>query len=330
MKEQVINNVVVKSCDFLTVEQQRRLNDVLFMELYNYELVKKKEEETLPIAIDDYNYELLKKFLVAKMVCGLSERSIELYKLRLEHFILNINKRVNQATTDDIRYYIQMYKVTRNVSNTTLDSIRRIIRSFYSWLVDEEIITKNPMNKIQKIKLDTIKEDKYSKTDIELLRDGCKNKRDRAILEFLYCTGCRVSEMVSINRRQINVYTKELEIIGKGNKQRTIYLTDLCLYYLKEYLDTRDDDNEALFVSLRKKYKRLSKGGIEAMLRNLGNQVGVNNCHPHRFRRTLCCNFIDYGVDITTVQDILGHSSINTTMIYYNSNKNKAKMAYMN
>lgn len=326
----LIDDVVYGCGDFLTGDNISMLKNVLYSELNKYEIHRKSSDicNEMVISIDNYNRNYINKFLFDKKSECLSDKSLKRYSFRLNDFCDNINKKVDDLTSDDIRMYLLSIKQIRNISNTTLQNIRLVLCTFYSWMFTSEYITKNPMKKIPPIKKDTMKEDPFTKSELELMRINCDNDRDRAIIEFLLSTGCRVSEACSVNRDQIDYYKKELEVIGKGNKQRTVYLTDNSLVYIKKYLDSRKDDNEALFVSINRNSSRLKIGTIEDILTKIGNKANIPNVHPHRFRHTLCNELLDKGVDVVTVREILGHSSLDTTMIYYKANKNKARMAY--
>lgn len=329
-KNQVVNQIITRSTGIMNSEQQRRLSDIISIVLYDYDITLKEEIKDLPCTIDDFNEQMLNKFIICKSLDSLSINSLKLYRNILRRFINSIDKKVVDIKTDDIRYYLLMQKTRGGLSNTSLNNVKSILSSFFTWLENEEYIVRNPVSKISRIKNDTIKEEPFTDSEIETLRIGCTNIRDRTILEFLLSTGCRVAELCSVNRNDIDFITKELKVIGKGNKERTVYLSDKCIVYLKLYLKSRHDNNKALFVSKDYRAKRLSISGIENILKDLGNNTNVVNVHPHRFRRTLCCNLITRGMHIEDVKVILGHSSIDTTMIYYNSNQNNIRNEFQN
>lgn len=329
-KTDIINQILVKCMDNLSSEQIGNLKQTLEIELYGYELIPLNEEETLPMNVNDYNMELFKKYLIAKTLQNLSEKSLQLYSLRIKDFLININCRIDEVDAEMIRYYLIIKKQNSGCTNTTLENVRLCLSSFFCWLHNEEYISKNPMLKISSIKKDTIKEKPFSIQQKEQLRIACKTPCERALIEFMLSTGCRVSEIVSVNRNQIDFCSKQLTVIGKGNKPRVVYLKDKALVYLNIYLNSRTDTNIALFVSDRNPHNRLEKDAIEAKIRTLGERADVPNTHPHRFRRTLCCDLINRGMPIQDVSAILGHSKLDTTMIYFNnsdeniSNKFKA------
>ena len=328
-KNQVMNELTMSCADILTDEQHQKLQDIIIKVLHGYDITIKDAEKELPIAIDEFNEELLKRFLISKTIRGLSKNTLVQYKLRIRNLLYTINKRLDDVSADDIRYYLVNYKYSNQISNSTMESMRLYFSSFFGWLYKEELIRTNPMSKIESIKYEYHKESPFSASDIEALIDNCNNIRDRAIMEFLLSTGCRVSEMCSLNINDIDYYNKQIEIVGKGNKQRTVYLSDKALYYLKKYIESRDDDDDIpLFISNRK--RRMRKDTVEAIFRRLGKKAGVPNCHPHRFRRTFCCTLIDRGMPIQDVKELMGHSKIDTTLIYYNNTSKKIKSEYDN
>lgn len=323
-KDTIKHELLARMSNNLSSIQLYELENELTKLLFDYDISEKKNQM---IVYENSNYSLLQKFLVSKSIEGMSKKSLEGYELSVRMYIESISKPIGEVETDDVRLYLSNYKTTRNVSNTTLDNMRRKLNSFFQWLTDEDYITKNPMRRIVKIKNDTFEEKAFSNTDEEKMRIVCTNARDRALIEFLDCTGCRVSEVASIDIADLDFHNLNFNVVGKGNKMRVAYFTDKCAFYLKMYLDSRTDNNPALFISLRGN-KRMTKESIEDTVRKIGKRASVSNCHPHRFRRTLCCNLIDKGVDIQIVQHILGHSSIRTTMIYYNENQKLVESAY--
>lgn len=309
----VINNATLSLQPMLTDEQLQVLRDALFLELNNYEI---QERTTALTLVDNTPDLILKKFLATKSIEGKAESTLKRYRDICYHMIHTINKPITEVETYDLRYYLALYKDQRKVSNRTLDGMRRCIKSFFSWLTAEDIIPKNPALALAQIKYDKTVKKPYSDSDMERLKRSCQHVRDRALVEFLYSSGCRVSEIVNLDRTDINFLSSDAIVFGKGGKERIVYITEVAMLYLKEYLETRTDNNPCLFASLRTPYKRLSKNGIEARLRELGKIAGVENVHPHRYRRTLATNLLDRGANIQDVASILGHEDIKTTQIY--------------
>ena len=256
-----------------------------------------------------------------------SERTLESYEFRLKKFVISINKPLKNVTTDDIRKYFQTYKEnSKGIINSSLDTMRLYLSSFFNWMCNESIIYTNPMTRIPRFKSDKVIRKPFTEEEVELLRMSTKSERDLAILEVLYSTGVRVHELESLNKNNINLNTKECVVFGKGSKERIVYLNAKACVHLEKYLKSRTDDNEALFVSKRKPYKRLKKEAYEAMIRDFGRRSGVKNCHPHRFRRTMATNALNRGMPIQEVRDLMGHTKIDTTMIYADLSRANIKL----
>ena len=239
-----------------------------------------------------------------------------------------MNQSVRRITTEEIRTYLSDYQKINRCSNVTIDNIRRNISSFFSWLEEEDYILKSPMKRIHKIKTDKVVKETLSDETLECLRDNCDNIRDLAIIDLLASTGMRVGELVKININDIDFENRECVVFGKGNKERPVYFDARTKIHLKNYINSRSDDNPALFVSLDKPYNRLQISGVEIRLRNLGKRLGINKVHPHKFRRTVATKAIDKGMPIEQVQNLLGHSQIDTTMHYAMVNQNNVKESH--
>ncbi|WP_434736669.1 site-specific tyrosine recombinase/integron integrase [Clostridium butyricum] len=267
-------------------------------------------------------------FICAKRVEGCSERSLKYYSTTIKKMIDNIDKSVKLIETEDIRTYLAEYFKDRNCSKVSLDNIRRIISSFFSWLEEESYIIKNPVRRIHKIKTTKIIKETYTDENIEILRDNCMSKRDLAIIDLLNSTGMRVGELVRLSIGDVNFNERECIVLGKGDKQRKVYFDARTKIHLQDYLKSRVDDNQALFVSLLKQYNRLHISGVEIRMRQLGRKLNIKKVHPHKFRRTLATRAIDKGMPIEQVQQLLGHQKIDTTMHYAMVNQNNVKIAH--
>ena len=213
-------------------------------------------------------------------------------------------------------------------SKVTIDNIRRILSSFFSWLEDEDYILKSPVRRIHKVKTGTNIKETYSDEALELMRDNCKELRDLAMIDMLASTGMRVGEMVLLNREDIDFNERECVVFGKGDKERIVYFDARTKIHLQNYLNSRKDDNPALFVSLQFPYNRMNIGGIEVRLRQLGKRLGLNKVHPHKFRRTLATMAIDKGMPIEQLQQLLGHKRIDTTLQYAMVKQSNVKIAH--
>lgn len=270
----------------------------------------------------------LRLFLTAKEVEGCSSRTIAYYESTIRHMTKAVKKPYTQIESDDLREYLSAYEAERNAGKVTIDNIRRILSSFFSWLEDEDYIVKSPVRRIHRVKTATVAKEVLSDEDLETLRDGCSTMRDLALVDMLAATGMRIGELVGLNIADINLQERECIVTGKGNKQRPVYFDARAKLHLQAYLDSRTDCSPALFVSLDANASRLSIGAIEARLRNLGKSCGIGRVHPHKFRRTLATHAIDKGMPIEQVQKLLGHARIDTTMHYAMVNQNNVKASH--
>ena len=311
MKEQIINDVIQAMLHHLNNQQLECLKKALEEALDGKQIQKGDVKENV-----EQNKDYVNKFISAKRIEGCSEKSLFYYENTINAMLSSINKNIKHIATDDLRLYLTEYQKKNEISKVTLDNIRRILSSFFSWLEDEDYILKSPARRIHKVKATLCIKNTYSDEEIELMRDVCQNERDLAIIDMLASTGMRVGEMVNLKRSDIDFQERECVVLGKGDKQRTVYFDARTKIHLQKYLDTRNDDNDALFVSLRDKSKTLGIGGIENLIRNLGKDAGINKAHPHKFRRTLATGAIDKGMPIEQVQQLLGHKRIDTTLMY--------------
>ena len=271
-------------------------------------------------------HQILKDFLLAKKLEGCSNNTIKLYYDILIHFLMTINKHPSNITTQDIREYLIVYQDTHRITNGSLDNMRRIFSSFFNWMEEEDYVQKNPVRKVHRIKSEKVIKKAFTDEEIELLRDHCQTIRELAIIDFLYSSGVRVSELISLNIDDLNFEEREGIVFGKGGKERIIYFDARSKIHLKKYISERIDDNPALFVTARYPFRRLQKSGVEILLREIGERAGVENVHPHRFRRTLATNMIEKGIPIEQVQKVLGHTKIDTTLLYANVNQSTVKL----
>lgn len=312
--EAVINTVLAEMQAILEPHQLKRLADTL--------------RQTLGLRQPESSRDLLALFLTAKGVEGCSPKTIEYYEATLRHMDKSLAKPYTQIESDDLRRYLSDYETERGSSKVTIDNIRRIMSSFFSWLEDEDYIVKSPVRRIHRVKTAQITKETLSDEELETLRDACESKRDLAVVDLLASTGMRIGELIRLNVADVNLQERECIVTGKGNKQRPVYFDVRAKLHLAEYLETRADNNSALFVSLDSKARRITVGGMELRLRNLGKKVGVSRVHPHKFRRTLATHAIDKGMPIEQVQKLLGHAKIDTTMHYAMVNQNNVKASH--
>ena len=319
----IIQNVINHLVDRVDNVTINIVQDILTIELNNYEM---QERCTDLIIHDNSNEGILKKFVATKRVEGTAESTLKRYMEQNIALISFIGKPLKEITTYDIRFYLSVKRERDNLSNRTLDGMRRCYNSFFKWASNEGYIDKNPCASISQIKYKKSVKKPYTAIELEKLRKACDNVRDIALVEFLYSTGCRVTEVSNLNTSDIDFDTMQCTVLGKGNKERIVYLTEVAAMYLHEYLSTRKYLSDALFVG--KGGKRLSKNGIEVLLNRLGKKANVENVHPHRYRRTLATNLLDHGMNIQDVATILGHADLKTTQIYCYISQKNVRSAY--
>lgn len=288
----------------------------------------KKHLQADEIEQDDGRQRYLPLFISAKRVEGCSEKSLRYYESTIRNMLEAVDKSECQITTEDLRKYLDDYQKRGSVSKVTLDNVRRILSSFFSWLEDEDYIVKSPVRRIHKVKTGKTVKETYSDESLELMRDQCDNNRDLAMIDLLSSTGIRVGELVKLNRSDIDFENRECVVFGKGNKERKVYFDARTKIHLQRYINEREDNNEALFVSLLKPFSRLEISGVEIRLRKIGRELNLNKVHPHKFRRTLATMAIDKGMPIEQVQQLLGHQSIDTTLQYAMVNQNNVKESH--
>ena len=325
MKETIIQAVLDGMRAVLTENQLELLTDVTRKALSKCEITPKLAEKEQR---NKENAELLGAFISSKKVEGCSDKTIHYYRSSIEKLIATVKKNVCDIATNDIRCYLADQQEQRGLSKVTIDNLRRIYSSFFSWLEDEDYITKSPVRRIHKVRTDALVKEVLTDENIEVLRDSCQEMRDIAMIDLLLSTGMRVGELVKINREDIDFQERQCVVFGKGNKEREVYFNARTKIHLKKYLEQRTDTNPALFVSLHAPHTRLTISGVEVRLRQLGKKVNLNKVHPHKFRRTLATMAIDKGMPIEQVQKMLGHVKIDTTLHYAMVNQTNVKIAH--
>lgn len=322
MKQNLIKNIILEMLPFLNNSQNERLKEVLQHSFSKYDITEKQNQNTK----SEQNY--IELFLSAKHIEGCSEKSLKYYRATIEAMLYKIKKDVNHIVTDDIRKYLMEYQENKKLSKITIDNIRRILSSFFSWLEDEDYIIKSPVRRIHRVKTGTNIKETYSDEALEIMRDNCTELRDLAIIDILASTGMRVGELVLLNRNDIDFNERECIVFGKGSKERIVYFDARTKIHLQNYLNSRTDENPALFVSLKSPNKRLKIGGVEVRLREFGKKIGLKRVHPHKFRRTLATIAIDKGMPIEQLQKLLGHRKIDTTLQYAMVKQSNVKIAH--
>lgn len=322
MKEQLITEIQQQMLPYLNNKQLQMLRKAMEHCLHGMEIISTNHWQA------HEQLDTVSAFIAAKRIEGCSEKTLAYYRKTVDSMVTGIGKAPTQITTDDLRRYLTEYQVQRKSSRVTIDNIRRILSTFFSWLEDEDYIIKSPIRRIHKVKTAKILKDTYTDEALELMRDNCGNFRDLAIIDLLASSGMRVGEMVALNRDDINFNERECVVFGKGSKERLVYFDARTKIHLQNYLDSRTDNNPALFVTLRAPHNRLMIGGVESRLRELGRQLNLPKVHPHKFRRTLATSAIDKGMPIEQVQQLLGHQKIDTTMHYAMVKQQNVKLAH--
>ena len=322
MKQKIMEGIVQQMLPYLNNVQLQKLQEVLEYSFYNYEISSKVEET------EDDSQKLIDAFVYAKRIEGCSEKTLKYYRTTIEAMTEVINKGVRHMQTDDLRAYLTEYQEKHGSSRVTIDNIRRILSSFFSWLEDEDHIVKSPVRRIHKVKTATNIKETYTDEELEKMRDNCVELRDLAIVDMLASTGMRIGEMVLLNKVDINFNERECVVFGKGDKERVVYFDARTKIHLQNYINSRSDNDPALFVTLRAPHTRIKIGGIESRLQEIGRSLEIEKVHPHKFRRTLATMAIDKGMPIEQLQQLLGHKRIDTTLQYAMVKQSNVKQAH--
>lgn len=322
MKQKIMEDIVQQMLPYLDNAQLHKLQEVLEHSLFEYEIAGRT------IETEDDSQELINSFVYAKRIEGCSEKTLKYYRTTIEAMTEAIDKGVRHMQTDDLRAYLTGYQEQHGSSRVTIDNIRRILSSFFSWLEDEDHILKSPVRRIHKVKTATNIKETYTDEELEKMRDNYGELRDLAIVDMLASTGMRIGEMVLLNKADINFNERECVVFGKGDKERVVYFDARTKIHLQNYIDSRTDDEPALFVTLREPHTRITIGGIESRLREFGKTLKIEKVHPHKFRRTLATMAIDKGMPIEQLQQLLGHKRIDTTLQYAMVKQSNVKQAH--
>ena len=322
MKQKIMEEIMQQMLPHLDNAQLQKLEEVLEHSLFMYEISSKYTET------EDDSQKLIDAFVYAKRIEGCSEKTLKYYRTTIETMTEAIDKGVRHMQTDDLRAYLTEYQEKHGSSRVTIDNIRRILSSFFSWLEDEDHILKSPVRRIHKVKTATNIKETYTDEELEKMRDNCTELRDLAIVDMLASTGMRIGEMVLLNKSDINFNERECVVFGKGDKERVVYFDARTKIHLQNYIDGRTDDDPALFVTLRAPHERIKIGGIESRLREIGKALEIEKVHPHKFRRTLATLAIDKGMPIEQLQQLLGHKRIDTTLQYAMVKQSNVKQAH--
>lgn len=322
MDKQLINDIEQEMVAHLDNHQMEQLHNTLVYYLRGVTSIQTNDQQ------EQNNMDFLVSFLAAKRVEGCSGKSLRYYESTLKNMLAALDKKIKHITTDDLRQYLDNYQRKGGAGKVTIDNIRRILSSFFSWLEEENLILKSPVRRIHKVKTGKTVKETYSDEALELMRDNCGSIRDLAIIDLLASTGMRVGELVKLNRADIDFNNRECVVFGKGDKERLVYFDARTKIHLSNYLASRTDKNPALFVTLQKPFNRLQISGVGIRLRALGHRLEIPRVHPHKFRRTLATMAIDKGMPIEQVQQLLGHQSMDTTLQYAMVNQKNVKNSH--
>ena len=315
LKERFIANAITVMSVKLNNENLADLRNVLTSLFDEYDLVPHKDLPTDEI-VDNTN--ILKHFLAVKKIAGLSPNTLKLYLYHINKFLNYIQRNIYEINTNHVRKYLAQLGMN-NRSNSYVDDARRILNSFFTFCENEEYVQKNPCKKIDRIKQHKEMELPYSDTEVELLREACVTPREKALVNFLFSTGCRRDEVRKIKLSEINLTDRSVLIHGKGDKSRMVYFSAKCELSIREYLDTRriSENSDYLFCSDRKPYGQLTNGGLARIVKQIGERANVNNVHLHRFRKWFGTYMVNRGVPIQDLKEMMGHSKLDTTNNYY-------------
>ena len=315
------NRLKTKLADNLTEFQMKKLSEAVTECFFGFNL----ELETIERHDSD---ELLKTYLNALEIQGRSSKTIKRYEYVIKRMVDAVGIPTQEITIFHLRAYLTKEK-ERGVSNGTLDGCRQVYSAYFNWLQREGLLNQNPTANLGPIKKTKKVLTTYSEIDIEKLKQQCDNIRDKAIVCFLYSTACRIGEVVKLNRDDIDIHSMECKVLGKGDKERTVYFDAVTGLIIEQYLNEREDDNEALFVSEKAPHGRIHPGGVRTMLHALQAKAELEECvHPHKFRRTRATRLVKHGMPIQEVAAILGHEKLDTTMRYVVLNNNDIKSSY--
>lgn len=328
MSDAFVDGFCLQLASLFGPEDIKRIKDSLYVYSLGYTITP----ITTELATADYQLpQAYFVFMAAKAQDGkMSEMSRRQYKSCIEDMLYFLRLPVEKITVNHLRMYLQDIsknkKTGKELSTETLNQRKSIIKSFFRWLYEEEYIEKDPSVRIKREKAHSKPREQYADTDIEQIRNACENVRDKAIVDLLASSGIRISECVGLNKSDIDLEERELTVYGKGGKWRTAYMDAKAVISIRKYLESRSDDNEALFITLRKPYKRVSAAAVRRCLHGLTDESGVKDIIPHRFRHTVATNAINKGMPIESVQQLLGHSEIDTTVRYAHVSKEKVKI----
>lgn len=319
----VVNNVIAAMQEDLTPQQLQKLAAVL-----RIQMARESASDGELVPSSDGWIPALRLFLATKRLSNCAEGTLEQYERAVRMFFDQVRKPLKEISTNDLRGYLALYQERRRVSVGYINTLRLYFNSFFGWCAVEGLIPSNPAARLDRIKVPQAIKRPFTPEEIARIRDSCQTYRDRALIEVLYATGCRIGEICSLDISSADLQNREIRVWGqKGKAERVVYLTEEAVYHLRKYLLSRGDQEPALFVSLRAPARRITKGGVESMLRGIGQAIGIH-CHPHKFRRTILTEAARRGMPIQEVQRMAGHKKIDTTMMYVSVSDGSVKASY--
>ena len=310
MRERFVKDFITRLDGKIADGELQTVMDELSVFVGDYDI---SQRETAVVTIGELPNEF-KAYMVTKKIEGRSDGTLKLYNLRLQNMYRTLGKPTQDITQNDLRIYL--YSLQSRMSDRTLDGLRHILNGYFGWCLNEGYIHRNPCAALSPIKFEEKPRQPFSDTEMELLRGACKTKRDRAIVETFYSTGCRCSELAHLKRSDVDLVTREVRLFGKGKKHRISYLNARAVVALRAYLGARKDNHETLFATEKAPIHELTTAAVEKVIRQIGRRAGVEHVFPHRFRHTMASDGLEHGMPVTDLQKLLGHENLETTMIY--------------
>ena len=323
MLEKILQSVLESMTSELTAEQLEKLENVLYINFHDKKVIEDRNE-LVKTGVDG-DVAKINMFLGSKKTTGRADGTLQQYSREIYNMLNFIGKRLEDITAMDLRYYYAVMRGRNRIQMSTMQTRIHYLSSFWDFLTLEKLVPDNPVRRIGGLKIDTTVKKPYAQDELEAIRLHCSRSRDRALIEFLLATGLRVSEVCKLNVGDIDFYRMEFYVRGKGGKERLCLLDDIAKFHLKRYLRdrmrkerVREDDlqRRPLFVTVKSPYQRMTVAGVQYLLKELGKKAAVGNVHPHRFRRTFACDMILRGMPVEQLMVLMGHSKIETTMIY--------------
>lgn len=324
-KEVLINQVLQKVSNDFDHQQLRKIKLILTIQLKEYRV----ERQTSEVMIYDEHSDAsaYKQFIVSKKIQGLAAGTLDLYMQTINRFMRSVRKSYSEVTTNDIRLFIANREMMDGLSKATLARERGCIVRFFHWLHIEQYIDHDPGARVEKIQVPKRRKQEFSAIEVERIRDAAKTAKELLVVELLLSTGCRVSELISLSFENYNQENQSIRVIGKGNKERSVYLNAKAVLALANYLKEAPHHSGSLFYG-QAQGEAMTPAGVQKLVRRLGDRAGVSNVHPHRFRRTAATFARRNGMQLELVRDFLGHADVNTTLQYSMTNESELQQSH--